>query len=88
MHGPIVLGIAGGLFGALFIWVNKKMSLLRKKIKGSIVLRVLETIILSCVTMSVCFYLAEYQGICTLRTFDKIIYGNISDPNYKDFYDN
>lgn len=60
MHGPIILGIAGGLFGALFIWVNKEMSVLRKKIKGSIILRVLETITFSCVTMSVCFYFAEY----------------------------
>jgi len=36
------------------------MSLLRKKIKGSIILRVIETIIFSCATMSVCFYFAEY----------------------------
>jgi hypothetical protein len=64
------------------------MSLWRKKIKGSIILRVIETIFFSCATMSVCFYFAEYEGICTLLTFDKIIYGNISDPNYKDFYEN
>ena len=32
----------------------------RKKIKKSVPLRVLETILFSCITMSVCFFLAEY----------------------------
>jgi hypothetical protein len=38
------------------------MAIIRKKFKESVVLRVLEAIIFSCITMSVCFFLAENEG--------------------------
>ena len=82
MHGPIVLGIVGGLLGALFIQVNKFMSKLRKKIKKSVILRVIDTILFSCVTMSVCFFLSEYFGSCVKKRNEKIINAKSIDPDY------
>jgi hypothetical protein len=64
------------------------MSTFRKKIKKSVPLRVLETIIISCTTMSVCFFLAEYKGTCRLKEYHKIINANSTDPNYQDFFEN
>jgi hypothetical protein len=62
------------------------MSTFRKTIKKSVVLRVLETILFSCTTMSVCYFLSVYQGTCTLKEYDKIIIANSTDPNYQDFF--
>ena len=62
------------------------MSFFRKKIKKSVVFRVLETILFSCITMSVCYFLAVYEGTCTLKEYDKIINANSTDPNYQDYF--
>ena len=54
IHGPIVLGILGGLFGSFFINVNTRMSMLRKKYSTTTARRTFETGMFAFMTISVC----------------------------------
>lgn len=52
----IILGIFGGLLGAMFIYVNGEMNRLRKKVLKSNKLKFIETIALTALTATVLFY--------------------------------
>lgn len=54
IHGPIVLGIIGGLLGSLFINVNTSMAVFRKKYVTTIPRKVVEAGMYGLATMSVC----------------------------------
>lgn len=64
IHSPIILGIIGGLLGALFINVNSRIGTLRKKYIKTKVSKIIEVIIFSCTTMSICFLFTNYFGSC------------------------
>jgi len=54
IHGPIFLGIIGGLLGSFFINVNTSMSTFRKKYVTTTTRKVIETGMFGMLTMSVC----------------------------------
>jgi H+/Cl- antiporter ClcA len=64
IHSPIILGIIGGLLGALFINVNTRIGTLRKKYIKTKKQKLLEVIIFSCLTMTICFLFATFSGTC------------------------
>ena len=66
IHSPIILGIIGGLLGALFINVNTRIGTLRKKYIKTKTLKLVEVIIFSCFTMTICFLFATYSGSCNI----------------------
>jgi chloride channel 7 len=52
----IILGIFGGLLGAMFVYVNGEINRLRKKVLKSNQLKFFETIALTTLTATVLFY--------------------------------
>ena len=54
IHGPIVLGIIGGLLGSFFINVNTTMAVIRKKYMTTTMRKSVETGMFGLLTMSVC----------------------------------
>lgn len=54
VHGVIVLGIIGGMLGAIFINTNTVMGALRKKYVTTTMRRTIETGMFGLMTMSVC----------------------------------
>ncbi len=64
IHSPIILGIVGGLLGALFININTRIGALRKKFIKTKTKKVLEVVIFSCFTMTICFLFATFSGSC------------------------
>ena len=73
IHGPIVLGIIGGLLGSFFINVNTTMSALRKKYMTTTMKKTIETGMFGLLTMIVCVLFIAFGDIgdCqTPKTYD------------------
>jgi len=64
IHGPIVLGIIGGCLGALFINVNTRMGIFRKKYINTTAKKTIETGMFALTTMSVCVLFIVYSSGC------------------------
>lgn len=52
IFGAIVLGITGGLLGALFIIINNQINIVRKKVLKTKILKILESIFLVILTVT------------------------------------
>lgn len=52
MFGAIVLGVSGGLLGALFIIINNNINIFRKKILKTKFLKILESLLLVTLTVT------------------------------------
>lgn len=68
IHGPIVLGILGGLFGSFFINVNTRMSVFRKKYITTTTSRVIECGMYGLATMSVCVLFISFGELDGCQT--------------------
>ena len=71
IHGPIFLGIIGGLLGSFFINVNTTMSTLRKRYATSTLSKSIETGMFGMVTMSVCVLFIAFGDIGDCQTPQK-----------------
>jgi chloride channel 7 len=60
----ILLGIVGGLFGALFNWLNLKLILFRKKHITSTASKIMEVVLVSVVTSVVTYVLSFFVHSC------------------------
>ena len=71
IHGPIVLGIIGGLLGSFFINVNTTMSTFRKKYVTTTPRKVIEAGTFGLMTMSVCvIFIAFFSSGCQKNMSD------------------
>lgn len=65
MPGAIILGVLGGMMGALFINVNTRMAYLRKKILVKKWMKPIETFMFCFVTASVFYWVPYFFDRCT-----------------------
>ena len=64
MPGAIVLGIVGGMMGALFINVNTRMATLRKKLLVRPWMKPIETFMFCFVTASAFYWVSYWLETC------------------------
>lgn len=60
----IFLGLVAGLLGALFVDINARLSVLRKKIINTNLKKMIEVILFSFVTASLFFWISAIQQEC------------------------
>jgi chloride channel 7 len=69
----LVIGILGGLLGSLFIVINNKVNILRKKLLTNKVKKVIEACVLVAITVTV-FYICSYlRNSCIEGTPDDFL---------------
>ena len=66
--GAIIIGILGGLIGPLFINLNTRVNVYRKKILTTNYLKVIETAIFGFATATIFFMLPYLFGYCQDET--------------------
>lgn len=81
IHGPIVLGILGGLFGSFFINVNTRMSVFRKKYITTTTAKVIECGMYGLATMSVCVLFISFGELDGCQTPLHITKGTVGNDN-------
>jgi H+/Cl- antiporter ClcA len=72
LFGALVIGILGGLIGALFIIINNKVNYVRKKVLKQKWMKVLEACIIVTITVS-SFYIAAALRDCVLASDDDFL---------------
>lgn len=83
IHGPIVLGILGGLLGSLFINVNTRCSVCRKKYVTTTTKKWVECGMYAAATISVCVLFISFgdMGGCqTPNSVTRFGYGDDENP--------
>ena len=72
IHGAIFLGILGGVFGAMFIEVQRIVGKLRKKYIETTSAKVLEIMFFSVATITTSVVIIQFAGKCTnMPTYNK-----------------
>ena len=67
IHGALVLGVLGGMLGALFINVNTRMGRCRKKYITTKTRKILETGLFAAMTITVSFWSTALLNVCHKR---------------------
>ena len=81
MPGAIILGVLGGMMGALFINVNTRMAYLRKRILVAKWMKPIETFMFCFVTASVFYWVPYFFNHCTnIESTDEV--GQKDDMKY------